>query len=1040
MLTNPINPEHLSAVPKRRTDPRADAASDTWAACEEILQRFEAAWRQGPPPAIDDYLSAVAGVQPGLLLELVHVDLEFRLCTGESVRVESFLSRYPSLAEDRDAVRDLIAAEYRLRRRAEADLSVAEYQRRFPLYEQELAEWLANAPESTCIGVTVAEPQPSPSAWPSDLPDYRIVGQLGKGGMGVVYKAVQLSLNRTVALKMIRGGEYAGPEMLARFQIEAEALASLQHPNIVQVYEVGQHRGCPYMTMEFLGGGSLHDLLGGQPQPPRTSAELVETLARAMHCAHLRGIVHRDLKPENVLLSVEPDSESSGGSKFLSSARLHESVAKITDFGLAKRIQHAEGQTVSGVILGTPCYMAPEQAEGKARHVGPPVDVYALGAILYEMLTGRPPFEGETQIDTLRKVVSEEPAAPTRLQPRLPRDLTTICLKCLQKPPSQRYASAEALADDLRRYLDGKPISARRVSITERACKWMKRHPAGTTFITVVTLLLGVLGVGGWYSYYRLRIESDLKDKYAGVAFDAVDHFYSKMAEERLLDEPNQDPVREELLARAPALYERLAEQQSDDPKVRREIAQAWFRLAEIHRILDQPYRAEEEYLQAITRQEALCRECPDDAGHLSDLSASHSWLGELLRENLQQLRDAEPHFREALRYQEQARQLLPNDALEMRRCLLELARAHYNLGIVQMDSGRPSAARTEFDKAADLLTALHGAEPNEHNCSHDLARTLINRGILHKENGRLAEADADYRGAIEHLAWLRKQKPERVVYQYDLAVALQNQGNLRLQQKQYEEAQRDEQESLVLLNQLVANFSTRPRYKKKLANTLNSLGLTLARTGDVPEAEQCWNRACNMLEPLIRQVHEPADYEAILGLVLGNRGAVRVDQERWQEAHDLLGPAVRHLRAGIRPGVERRDYREALWRNTRSLAETLVQLSNHTSAVATAADLAAIFPDDPLGSYYAACFVSRSIEPALRDKQLGSETNRQARASQYAAAAVAHLQAMLKRGVEGMPRLPKEPAIFRPLQGHPGFSEAMRQFDAGTKKPSSAN
>jgi hypothetical protein len=189
------------------------------------------------------------------------------------------------------------------------------------------------------------------------------------------------------------------------------------------------------------------------------------------------------------------------------------------------------------------------------------------------------------------------------------------------------------------------------------------------------------------------------------------------------------------------------------------------------------------------------------------------------------------------------------------------------------------------------------------------------------------------------------------------------------------------------------------------------------------------------MLEPLIQEVHEPADYEAILGLAMGNLGFVRVDQKRWGKARILLEPAVRHLKAGIRPGVERRDYLDGLWRNTRSLAETLVQVGDHTAAVATAADLAAIFPDDPLGSYYAACFVSRSIEPALRDKQLGAETNRQHRASQYADAAVAHLQTMLKRGVEGMQRLEKEQAIFRPLQGHPGFSEVMREFDAKTKK-----
>jgi serine/threonine protein kinase len=1033
---------------------RDSPPSDAWAACEEVLQRFEAAWRSGPPPAIDDYRSAGAGMRRPLLIELVHIDLEFRLSAGEAVRVEDYLSRYPQVAEDSAAIRDLIVAEYRLRRRQERDLTPADYQRRFPQFGAGLAEFLAEAPDSTRRyvahpdsappgEVTLVEekklkPGPRPR-WPTDLPDYHIVGELGKGGMGVVYKAVQLSLNRVVALKMIRAGAYATPDLLARFHLEAEALASLQHPNIVQVYEVGQHGGCPYMTMEFLEGGSLDDVLARKPQPPRTSAELVETLARAMHCAHLRGIVHRDLKPANVLLRGEGrGARGEDAQNPVSLAPRPSSLAptpKITDFGLAKRLEEQQRQTATGVIMGTPSYMAPEQAEGKARHVGPPADVYALGAILYEMLTGQPPFQGDTQIETLRKVVSEEPTVPTRYQPRLPRDLTTICLKCLEKQPSRRYASAEALADDLRRYLNGEPILGRRASIPERAWKWIKRHPAGTALIGVILLaVLGLVGFGLW-SYANVRGERDRALRDYHVAFEAVNHVYAKMAADRLLDEPNQDPLREALLQRAPAVFEGFARQHSNDTKIRSEIALAWFRLAEIHRILDQPDRAEDEYLQAIERQEALCREYPNEPENLSDLSASHSWLGELLRENQQRLRDAEPHFLEALRLQERARQLLSDDAPEKRRCLLELARAHYNLGIVQMDTGRPKAARDDYDQAVDLLTALHRAQLDEHNCRHDLARTLINRGILHKENGRPADADRDYREAIEHLTWLREQKKERAVYRYDLAVALQNQGLLRINQKQYEEAKRLEQQSLVLLKQLVADFSTRPRYKKKLANTLNNQGLALAWTGNLPQAEQCWHRACNLLEPLLQQVHDPADYEAILGLALGNLGSVCVDQERWWEARDLLVPAIQHLKAGMRPGVERRDYVDALWRNTRSLAETLVQLGDHTAAVAAAADLAALNRSDPLGSYYAACFVSRSIEPALRDETLGAEANRQARADQYAKAAVAHLRTMLRRGVEGMQRLPKESAIFRPLEGHAGFAEVMQELNAKTKK-----
>ncbi len=270
------------------------------------------------------------------------------------------------------------------------------------------------------------------------VPGYEIVRELGRGGMGVVYQARQTKLNRPVALKMILAGSHAGTADLARFQTEAEAIARLRHSNIVQVYEVGEHEGKPYFSLEFCGGGSLEKKLGGTPQPPGEAAALVETLARAMQAAHEKGVIHRDLKPANVLLAGD-------------------GTPKVTDFGLAKKLDEA-GQTASGAVMGTPSYMAPEQAEGRA--VGPLADVYALGAILYECLTGRPPFKAATALDTMMQVMSDEPVPPSRLAGKLPADLETISLKCLSKEPARRYASAEELANDLRRFQAGEPIRA----------------------------------------------------------------------------------------------------------------------------------------------------------------------------------------------------------------------------------------------------------------------------------------------------------------------------------------------------------------------------------------------------------------------------------------------------------------------------------------------------------------------------------------------------------------------------------------------------
>jgi WD40 repeat protein/serine/threonine protein kinase len=326
---------------------------------------------------------------------------------------------------------------------------------------------------------------------------FEILGELGRGGMGVVYKAKQLRLNRLVALKMILSGSHAGPDQLARFRAEAETLAPLQHPNIVQVYEVGELDGHPYFSLEFIDGGSLADRLGGAPQPPRQAAQIVESLARAIHFAHLRGIVHRDLKPANVLLAVTnvPQAVTGAGKDRSATVLLAEPAPltaftpKITDFGLAKNLESDSGQTKTGAILGTPSYISPEQASGK-KEIGPATDVYALGAILYEMLTGRPPFRGESSMDTMLQVMTEEPVPPRRLQPKVPADLETICLKCLQKEPNKRYSSGEALADDLMRFLKGEPIQARPIGIVGRTIKWARRRPA-----VAALAALGVLAI-----------------------------------------------------------------------------------------------------------------------------------------------------------------------------------------------------------------------------------------------------------------------------------------------------------------------------------------------------------------------------------------------------------------------------------------------------------------------------------------------------------------------------------------------------------------
>ncbi len=366
---------------------------------------------------------------------------------------------------------------------------------------------------------------PSPETRVKYIGDYEVIDELGRGGMGVVYRALQVSLKRQVALKMILAGEHASPTDLARFRAEAEAVAQLRHPHIVQIYEIGEYAGHPYAALELVHGGNLAERLTGAPLPAAPAARLIEMLARAVHTAHERGIVHRDLKPANILLQPDEDGGADDQPADSSPHGLLPSCLcpKITDFGLAKVLGEDRGQTRTGAVLGTPSYMSPEQAAGRTKDIGPAADIYSLGAILYELLTGRPPFRAETPLDTIRQVLESEPAPPRLLNPGVPRDLETICLKCLQKNVYDRYESAVELADDLQRFLNGEPILARPVSPVEKAARWLwkRRFPAGLVAGTAVAAVVLVIVVLRGLEAYRVSLLTDVRFQTAGPALTA---------------------------------------------------------------------------------------------------------------------------------------------------------------------------------------------------------------------------------------------------------------------------------------------------------------------------------------------------------------------------------------------------------------------------------------------------------------------------------------------------------------------------------------
>jgi WD40 repeat protein len=437
---------------------------------DRILERFHDALARGERPELGALLPADGPATP-VLIELVHAELEYRWKHGEAVPVEEYLRRYPQLEREPAAVAELVLAEYHLRRRLASGAALEEYLQRFPALAALLQRRLstpARLPPGEGSGSAAGSGPPA-------LPGYEILGELGRGGMGIVYKARQKGLDRLVALKVVLTGGQTGSEQLLRFRIEGEAVARLRHPNIVQLYEVGEHQGLAFLALEFIDGTTLERHTAGRPQAPRAAGGLVATLARAIHHAHLQGLIHRDLKPQNVLVA-------------------RDGTLRITDFGLVKRRNGEGALTATGQVLGTPGYMAPEQAAGDSAAVGPATDVWALGAILYKLLTGRAPCHETNLYAAVRQVLAEdEPSLPRGA----PRDLVVICRKCLHREPARRYGSALELADDLERWLRGEPIQARPTPLPERALKWVRRRPAAAlAWLTLAgALAAGVAGL-----------------------------------------------------------------------------------------------------------------------------------------------------------------------------------------------------------------------------------------------------------------------------------------------------------------------------------------------------------------------------------------------------------------------------------------------------------------------------------------------------------------------------------------------------------------
>ena len=792
---------------------------------EKLLNDFEEAWQSGTPPTIDEFLDAAP---PGLvacgggrreaLEELVKIDLEYRwrlavsrtLCVGRAgdhpgtppawsptpglslqPRLEDYLACFPDLGPTERLSPDLIVEEYRVRRLCGDLPPHAEFFRRFPQQSETLRKVLravdaedgreglgglvlhADTPPVEAEGQAVPLPGSvrfAPGVTPPVLPGYVLLGELGRGGMGVVYQARQVGLNRLVAIKMILAAHHAGAHEVARFRKEAEAAARLQHPHIVQIYAIGEHAGLPYFSLEYVNGGSLAQRLNGAPQPPGEAAALVETLARAVHYAHTCGIIHRDLKPANILLQKseirnpksEKHSEVSDFGFRISDLelRISNSTPKVTDFGLAKQLDTAGSQTQSGAVMGTPSYMAPEQAAGEPRAIGPAADVYALGAVLYEMLTGRPPFRGTSAFDTLDQLRLQEPVPPRRLQPRLPRDLETICLKCLAKEPGRRYATAEGLADDLHRFLTGEPIRARRTRWWEHAWKWARRRPALAALAVLNLGLLLALLVGGGVYQVRLRdaLETATRQKELAevrqaravrnleVAIGTAEAMWQRARMEGVDQSPAIRGLQKEMVQDVRRLYqELLTDKDNADPKIQRWISWGYAGLGRCATMLGNNEEAREEYQRARAVQEKLVADFPGVAEYRHDLAVTFFNLSDL-DSSQGRFEAAEDSFRQA----EKLFTSLPANVSRRTAIAVHRAINFHAFGRALSLNRKPAEALDWNTRALAILEPLYRDYPDDAAVQKSLLYVLAIRGYTLGQLDRHEEALAAWDRARE--------------------------------------------------------------------------------------------------------------------------------------------------------------------------------------------------------------------------------------------------------------------------------------------------
>ena len=913
-----------------------------WLKRQRLIRQFEEAWRQERRPALDDFLPTGSADRGPVLVELVHTDLEYRLKAGEAARVEDYLSRYPELAADPETVLELVLAEVELRRRAEPELAPEEYHRRFPQLQQELElrwrpEGLVETPHpitftcpdcrnviegsaeplqkplscpwcGTVVRVRSADPELGAPPEHARLGKYQLQEVVGRGTFGIVYRAHDTELDRTVAVKVPRLGVLVTTEDEDRFLREARSAAQLQHPNIVTVYDAGKIGATCYLAGEFVRGTTLAARLQAGRMSFPQAAGLIARVAEAVQYAHDKGVVHRDLKPSNILLDGTGEPH-------------------VFDFGLAKREAGDISLTLDGQVLGTPAYMAPEQARGEAARIDARSDVYSLGVILYELLTGEMPFRGNVRM-VLKQVLEEEPRPPRRLNDRIPRDLETICLKAMAKEPRLRYPTAGDLAGDLRRWMNGEPIRARPAGRLERLARWCRRNPRVAILSSLVFGLLALLATGStvaavWISGARNQAERDrqaaltaarqaeesaaaarhAQEKADTNARVAAEHFSLALDSLKLLvgevqklrTKPGTLKVGQEVAETALKGLERIARGAENRPVADRAMVTAHHQLADTFSLLGRRTDARKQYQRGRELAQNLLATDAGDAALKGELAGLNDRLG-MMAFMEGDMNGADDLYEQALALRRQLVAAQPGDEKLERALSVSLN----NVAGVRQYRRDPLGARAYYDEGLRLREAHANSTKDRNLLLDDLRFSYGRLGDICLMVGDFDRAGAYYQKAFETMQTWAAADPDNPICRHNQAGVREKVGVWCLAVGKLADAEDWFRQAVAIKEGIVA---ADPENMKELADLSYShqlLGDALSARGDFDAARVEYERAKTMGEKLIAR--DPSVANGIyVADPLRRLAAVEERQEHYERAAAWTAEGVELYRRGAK-------------------------------------------------------------------------------------------------------------------------------------------